>query len=58
MAILLAHKGTNKERRVNGPHISGEVRKLFFFEKKNPKTFATWLRNLTQAAVSDSELEE
>jgi hypothetical protein len=31
-----------------------EGRKLFFFEKKNQKTFATWLRSLTQAAETDS----
>jgi len=31
---------------------------LFFFEKKNQKTFATYGRSLTQAAVQDSAPKE
>jgi hypothetical protein len=31
-----------------------EERKLFFFEKKNQKTFATLVRSLIQRPVTDS----
>jgi hypothetical protein len=34
--------------------VRGEKRKLFFFEKKNQKTFATGGRSLVQAPGSDS----
>jgi hypothetical protein len=49
--------GLGAKRVTSGMGNVGE-RKMFFFEKKNQKTFATFGRSRTQAPESDSERQE